>query len=264
MKLLALDFDGVIFDGAPECFWVSIRTLERVRPGTLDATRLAGWEALPGERVRAAICSDPLFPGFLDIMPLGNRAEDFGVALLALEAGHTIRTQRDYDLWFEAQDPSFAEDFQRHFYHERADLRSASESRWGELMSPCRELIEVLRRRKGECQVVIATAKDGVSVSKLIAHFGIDDVFAPGCIYDKQAGRSKRNHITSIQADYGVDFSDITFIDDKFSHLAVVAALGVRCLLACWGFNGPREKEQALANAIGTCELADLEASVFG
>ena len=47
---------------------------------------------------------------------------------------------------------------------------------------------------------------DGNGGVRFIAHFGIDDVFAPGCIYDKQAGRSKRNHITSIQADYGVDF----------------------------------------------------------
>ena len=39
--------------------------------------------------------------------------------------------------------------------------------------------------------------------------------------------------------------SEMTFVDDKLNHLDDVAPLGIRCALAAWGFNGPREIEQA-------------------
>ncbi|MCP4038206.1 MAG: hypothetical protein GY733_14795 [bacterium] len=264
MRVLALDFDGVISDSAPECFWVAARTLERVRPGSLGRARLDRWDALSGPEARDAIRRDPFYEGFLAIMPLGNRAEDFGVALLALEAGRRLPDQAAYDRYYAAQDPGFAADFHGHFYGERVALRDAAPEKWGQLMSPYGELIDVLRRRKGECEVVIATAKDADSVGRLISRFGVEDLFGPGCVYDKERGRDKRAHISAVSADFAVAFEDITFIDDKANHLVSVAALGPRCLLAAWGYNSPREYEQVRANGIGVCELEELEAAVFG
>jgi len=264
MKVLALDFDGVISDSAPECFWVSVRTLERVRPGSLDASRLERWSAMGGREARAAIQADPLFAGFLDIMPLGNRAEDFGAALLALEAGETIENQAGYDRWFGQLDPDFTEAFHRDFYDERARLREASEEDWGQLMSPYDELLEVLRRNHEACEVVMATAKNRDAVERLLARFEMLDVLCPERIYDKEWGRNKKAHIRAIQADFGVAFEEITFIDDKANHLVSVAELGARCVLAAWGYNSPREHAHARAHGIAVAELAELEEVLFG
>jgi hypothetical protein len=54
------------------------------------------------------------------------------------------------------------------------------------------------------------------------------------------------------------------FVDDKVNHLDDVSRLGVRCGLATWGFNGPRE--EALARAAGhlVCTLDDAEEQLFG
>ena len=82
MKLLALDFDGVISDSAPECFVVGFRTyLDLNRDSQLHT-------ALPLGRLprRDRVEGDPLYPPFVDLMPLGNRAEDFGIVFSALEA----------------------------------------------------------------------------------------------------------------------------------------------------------------------------------
>ncbi len=263
MKVLALDFDGVISDSAPECFWVAVRTLERVRPGSLDASRLERWGAMSGLEARAAIQADPLFTGFLEIMPLGNRAEDFGVALLALEAGETIEEQSDYDRWFAEQDPDFTEAFHRYFYDERARLRDVSEEDWGQLMSPYDELVELLRRRRGACEVVIATAKDRDAVTRLLDRFAVTDVLAPDRIYDKEWGRDKQAHIRAVQSDFDVPFEEITFIDDKANHLASVAVLGARCVLAAWGYNAEREHEQARGRGFAVSGLDELEAVLF-
>ena len=77
MKALALDFDGVISDSARESFAVSLRTYLESRPGS----RLAG-----GHRKM-------LFRDFVRLMPLGNRAEDYGTTLVALERGRALADQ---------------------------------------------------------------------------------------------------------------------------------------------------------------------------
>lgn len=263
MKVLALDFDGVISDSAPECFWVAVRTLERVRPGALDASRLRRWSGMPGREARAAIQADPLFEGFLDIMPLGNRAEDFGVSLLALEAGERIEDQADYDRWFARQDPDFTRAFHRHFYDERAALREQGEDDWVALMAPYDALIELLRRRRDGCEIVIATAKDRDSVSRLIRRFALRDLFRDERVYDKEFGRDKREHVSAIQADFAVPFEEITFIDDKANHAIAVAALGARGLVAAWGYNSAREHALARAHGLGVCALEELEGTLF-
>jgi hypothetical protein len=56
----------------------------------------------------------------------------------------------------------------------------------------------------------------------------------------------------------------MTFVDDKVSHLDAVALLGVRCALACWGFNGVREIGLAQASGHLICTLGDVEAQIFG
>jgi hypothetical protein len=43
------------------------------------------------------LTQDPLYVSFIDLMPLGNRAEDFAISLCALEASRPISDQADYD-----------------------------------------------------------------------------------------------------------------------------------------------------------------------
>ena len=75
---------------------------------------------------------------------------------------------------------------------------------------------------------------------------------------------SKAAHLERLRADVGCEFSEITFIDDKVNHLDRVAFLGVRCALAAWGYNGPREFEVARSRGYRVCTLSDVEAQLFG
>ncbi|MBW1884083.1 MAG: HAD family hydrolase [Deltaproteobacteria bacterium] len=263
MKILALDFDGVISDSAPECFWVALRTLLRLRSSSQYREMLGRWDDLEGRQVRAAVSADPLYRGFLELMPLGNRAEDFGVALLALEAGVSLADQAAYDRYFAACDPAFAADFHDLFYRERDAFRAADPERWVQLMRPYGELIELLRRRSGQAEFVIATAKDGDSVAHLIDSYQIADLFGPERVFDKEAGRDKRTHLRAVREHFGAEFPEITFIDDKANHLITARELGVRCLLAAWGYNGPREHALARENGIEVCEIRWMESLVF-
>jgi hypothetical protein len=51
----------------------------------------------------------------------------------------------------------------------------------------------------------------------------------------------------------------MTFVDDKLRHLDDVAGLGVRCVLAGWGYNSERERRAAVERGYTVAGLIDLE-----
>ena len=248
MKLLALDFDGVISDSAREAFAVARRTYLALRP---DSTLFG-------------VDREVLYAGFLALMPLGNRAEDYATALAAIEAGAELPDQAAYDRFRAAQDPDWLGAFHARFYAVREELSETDRAAWLATLRPYPRFVALLRRRSGACEYAIATSKDRRSVGILLAHYGIADLFAPELVLDKEAGTSKATHLRRLAQARGLDWGEITFLDDKVNHLDHVAPLGVRCALAAWGYNGPREHREARARGYLVCTLDDAEQQLFG
>jgi phosphoglycolate phosphatase-like HAD superfamily hydrolase len=262
LKLLALDFDGVISDSAPESFVVALRTWAEMRPDSQQRhprSLLSG----PVAPDPAEIPRDPLYRDFLAMMPLGNRAEDYGVELLALEGGLVLTDQASYDAFKAEVDPVWLRAFHKRFYGVRTAMAEADRPAWNRLMAPYPGIPELLRRRAGDLVLAIATSKDRASVAKLLASYGIDDLFPPGFVLDKEAGASKRAHFERLHGSTRLSYQEMLFIDDKVNHLDSVAALGVRCGLAGWGYNS--ERERCLARDAGHMifEMGDLEQQIF-
>ena len=263
MRVLALDFDGVISDSAPEAFAVSLRTIAALCP---DSPLAAHARALEGRAAPspAAVRAAPLYAAFLEAMPLGNRAEDYAVILRALEERRPLLDQASYDAFRDSFDPAWLARFHERFYTVRDALAAADSEGWAALMPPYPALLAVLRRRAGDAALAIATAKDRRSVRALLSRYGIDGLFSAERILDKEAGRSKTAHLEALQARTGVPFPEITFVDDKVNHLDFAAPLGVRCALAAWGYNGEREIRHARARGYLVCTLEDVEERLFG
>jgi phosphoglycolate phosphatase-like HAD superfamily hydrolase len=129
-------------------------------------------------------------------------------------------------------------------------------------MAPYPEMVAALRRAHG-VELAIATAKDRASVEALLALYGIDDLFPAERLLDKESGVGKQAHLGVLRERLGIPFQRITFVDDKVNHLDAVAPLGVRCVLAGWGYNGPREEQLARSRGYPVAAL-DALAPVFG
>jgi phosphoglycolate phosphatase-like HAD superfamily hydrolase len=249
VKLLALDFDGVICDSAREAFVVAARTFVEVFPE----------HALPP----AAEADAGLLARFLEIMPLGNRAEDYAVILAAIATGRPLPDQAAYDTFYESLSRERLRAFHEHFYRVRAAWAERDPEGWLAQMRPYSDFCALLRRRAGDVRLGIATAKDRRSVRRLLASYGIADLFPDGFVVDKEAGEKKRDHVTMLAERAGVALDQVTYVDDKVNHLEDVAALGVRCVLATWGYNGARERRIAEARGFLVCGLDDFERQVF-
>lgn len=262
MKALVLDFDGVISDSAPEAFVVALQTYADLCPGTSlqkKRVRLDRDEPWDPEGIQA----DPVYAKFLELMPLGNRAEDYGVMLEIIDRELKVPDQGAYDGVRSAQSAHFLEQFHARFYVNRSALAGANPDAWRRLFGSYRPFLNLLRRRAGEVELAIATAKDRRSVELLLKDYGIDGLFAPERVLDKDAGVSKREHLRRVHESLDIAYPEITFMDDKVNHLDAVAPLGVRCALAAWGYNGPREHRLARERGYLVCSLKDVEQQLF-
>jgi phosphoglycolate phosphatase-like HAD superfamily hydrolase len=257
MRALVLDFDGVIADSSREVFVIALRAYVALRQGAALAADLAALErTLAGGTT--AIERQPLYPAFMSLMPLGNRAEDFGAALEALARRLEISDQAGYDEHFSALDRAWLEAFHARFYAERARFAAADGALWRALQPPFRPVVDTLRRLRGGAALAVATAKDRGSVEALLAEYGLAEVFPRELLLDKETGVSKTEHLGRLRATLGTTFADMTFVDDKLRHLDAVAGLGVRCVLAGWGYNGERERNAAAARGYTVASLEHL------
>jgi len=262
VRLLALDFDGVISDSAPEAFVVALRTFGELRPASALVGEVAAvlGRAAPS---RGQVLAHPLYPAFLELMPLGNRAEDYAVILAAIEAGVRIPDQSAYDAWRGGQGRDWLRTFHKSFYLVRTALSESDPRGWGALLGPYPPLPVALRRHAGEVVLAIATAKDRRSVGKLLRAYGIADLFPEDRVLDKETGVSKAEHLAHLHGVLGIPYPEMTFLEDKVNHLDAAAGLGVRCALAAWGYNGEREIRQARARGYLVCTLDDFERQLF-
>jgi phosphoglycolate phosphatase-like HAD superfamily hydrolase len=263
LRLLALDFDGVISDSAPEAFVVALRTYASLRPDSQIAD-LAGRFASERAPTLEAVRGSDAYAAFLEIMPLGNRAEDYAVVLSALDAGRAVPDQAAYDALRAEHDPAWLREYHTRFYGVRRAFAESDPGGWYALMGPYPRFVELLRRWSGRTILCIATAKDRRSVHALLCAYEIDDLFDDQRVLDKEAGVSKSMHMELLRRRFGCAYAQITFIDDKVNHLDDVAKLGVRCGLAGWGYNGEREAKLARERGHLVCGLDDVEAQLFG
>jgi phosphoglycolate phosphatase-like HAD superfamily hydrolase len=248
MKALVLDFDGVISDSAREAFLVA---------------RRAYLDLLP-ESPLAAAEEGALFEPFRELMPLGNRAEDYGTALAALQEGVDLPDQATYDVFRSSRDAAWLERYHTRFYEVRTALSREDPEGWRGLNLPYEPFLRLLRRRAGDTVYAIATSKDRRSVRVLLESYGIADLIPEQLVEDKEAGPRKNVHLRRLQRRLGIPPDETTFVDDKVNHLDNVAPLGIRCALAAWGYNGPREHDLARGRGYLVCTLSDAEALLFG
>jgi phosphoglycolate phosphatase-like HAD superfamily hydrolase len=262
MHVLALDFDGVLCDSSREVFVVAVDTFAELEPGSRLLRQLLPLreDAVTGG---GGFRNTEIYGRFRDLLPLGNRAEDFGVALRAIDEAATIGDQAGYDAFYRSLGPQWLDAFHRCFYRCRGRLRETDLASWLGLHLPYPGLAESLRRHKERIRPAVATAKDARSVRLLLDEIGLGDIFEHELILDKETGVEKTHHLRALRERTGAEFSDVTFVDDKINHLLRVAELGVRPVLAGWGFNTRREHDLSRQFGIEIAELSTLDEVLF-
>ncbi len=222
-RVLALDFDGVIWDSAGECYEV-------------------GWRAYL-EMTGRDLSSPETREGFLAGRPLARAGRDFYLILKLLEE----EPQRDLSsfphqefLELRRRFAAPCEEFDHRFYQLRAHYRDQEPEQWTSWQGAFPQMLSFMDEWEGHfAGAALATTKDSRSAEALLATTG-----RTWPVFGKEFSLSKTEQILGIARQFQVQPQEILFLDDLLENLEQVAPTGATVALAAWGYNTPESRNE--------------------
>ena len=237
-KVLALDFDGVIWDSAGECFEV-------------------GWRAYR-ELFQVDLSGESYRDKFLAGRPHARTGHDFFLLLRLLETRPEVDLERFPWPEFVALRQALAVEaaaFNAIFYDLRAKYREQDFPLWASWQAPYAEMVAVLDRWESRfAGAALATTKDEASAHALLRSAGRD-----WPVFGKEFSLNKEEQIRGIAAKYGVHTEEILFMDDLLENLEQVKPTGAALVLASWGYNTAESREEAQAQGYRVLDAKGFE-----
>jgi len=253
LKILALDFDGVIVDSARECLFVSYNAYFRVykrkkkdffggEPFTFE-----NWENIK-KRYKKEI------EHYRIIRPYIRGANDYGLIVKLLEEKKIIENQKEFDKYRKSVVFDF-EAFHQEFYKERDRIQVMDFRAWFKLESAFPKITEDINKLLEEgTKIIIATSNRRRAIAQCFTPKYLGFEIKQEDILDKRFGEDKSKQMKQIIKLYNIKFEDIYFVDDQVSHLIQTRPLGVKVLLAGWSYATDIQKEEARQQNISIIE----------
>lgn len=221
-QVLALDFDGVLWDSVGECFVMAHRAYQN-----LYGLPCADLEA-PFRRGRWLVRTGG---DFLLVLQLA----------MADPEGDLTHYPQEQFLQLQRDRAQACQEFAQEFYQLRQTCRDQHWQEWLSYQQPYPQFLQQLPAlREMFAETVICTTKDSESARKLLATVGLD---LP--IYGREQALHKGDQIAALCRDCGVSPEQIFFLDDLLENLHQVRPTGARCALAAWGYNTAAERQRA-------------------
>ena len=214
MRILCLDFDGVICDSVLEC---------------LVSSWIACFEGNPPDRV-------PLFlkQRFLELRPFIRSGEDYVLIQRLLEQGRSIRNQEEFDdLLGKAGALKMAE-YKERFYSARESLFRSERDYWFGLNRLYPHVEGLLKLHAASANLHIVSTKRPDFISEILGFHGIR--FNPARMH--YASSVPKLEIVNRLADEN-RAEKVYFVDDQIDHLTGSRREAVEPCLASWGYVKP-------------------------
>lgn len=242
--ILALDFDGVLWDSVGECWLCCTETL-KVDFGKAVSSDSAVQDAFHRGRWLVRTGGDFLLVYELAIE---DPKRDFDAF-----------TKADFQKLRESESKRVAE-FEKKFYARRELLRENETQRWLDSQKPYPEVVaQFAGLKEAFDEVVLITTKDGPSARKLLESADIELA-----IWSRETGVDKGEQILDLCKKRNHTPDKILFIDDLLENLEQTRRVGTPGFLAEWGYNNPAEQKAALDEGYKVLKSHDLVGQLAG
>lgn len=244
MKILALDFDGVIVDSVLDSLFIGYNTYLRLYGREVkknfggELFTFENWEKIKRNYQKE-------IKYYRTLRPYIRGATDYGLIQKLMEEKKVIESQEEFNNYRNSVDFDF-EDYEKEFYKERERLQNIDYRAWFNLEPPYPKIIQGMKKLlEEEIKIVIATSNRRKAIMKSFTpeYFGF--TIDPKDIFDKRFGEDKSEQMRHIVKFYKVNFEDIYFVDDQVSHLIQTRPLGIKVILAGWSYATEAQKEEA-------------------
>lgn len=244
MKILALDFDGVIVNSINDALVTSFNTYVKFYKYT---------ELFGGKRIELNNFKEMpnKFPDeakkFKELKVYAGCADEFVGIFMAIDENVKIKNQKEFDEFKESIPEEKKKEFSKAFYEERYALQKDMSS-WNKLTLPFEKIIDGVKKLIKKNKICFITNKDKRTIIMLFKRFGIK--LGPDVIWDKDAGIDKAEKLIKLADKFKTKPKDILFVEDILAHLLKVKPLGITCFLATWGVNNKKQRKEAQEKGI--------------
>ena len=253
MKILALDFDGVIVDSVLDSLFVGHNAYLRLY-GSGKKKYFGGelftfesWEETKKQHQKE-------IKYYRTLRPYIRGATDYGLIQKLIEENNSIKNQKEFDNYRKTAEFNF-EAYEKEFYKERERLQNINYRAWFNLEPPYLKVIAGIKKLlEGGAKIVVATSNRRKAIARSFTpeYFGF--TIKPEDILDRRFGEDKSEQMKHIVKSYNIKFEEIYFVDDQVSHLIQTKPLGVKVLLAGWSYATDIQKKEALKQNIPIIE----------
>lgn len=228
MKILALDFDGVIVKSNLEILFTSLNTYLRFNPSS---------KILHGEKLTFNNCQrvfrkeKRLVDKFNKYRSFMRNAYDLYPLWHAIENKIGLKDQDDLDKIKDKMPEKILSRFFRAFYKNRHYYQKKDLKSWLKLNLPYKKIIDDIKK-VDNAKILILSTRDGISIVDTLKEFDID--IKKEDIIGNDFGVNKKENMVRIIKEYKTKPEDIVFVDDLLVQLLPIKKLGVNCFLATW------------------------------
>jgi len=253
LKILALDFDGVIVDSVLDSLFIGHNSYLRLYDqgnkkyfgGELFT--FGNWEETKKQYQKE-------IKYYRTLRPYIRGATDYGLIQKLIEENKFVKNQEEFNNYRKTVKFDF-EVYEKEFYKERERLQNLNYRAWFDLEPPYKKVIEGIKKILEEgTKIVIATSNRRKAIVKSFTpeYFGF--TIKPEDILDKRFGEDKSEQMKQIVKLYNIKFEEICFVDDQVSHLIQTRPLGVKVILTGWSYATDIQKEEARKQNISIIE----------
>jgi phosphoglycolate phosphatase-like HAD superfamily hydrolase len=253
MKILAVDFDGVISDSALKSLFVSHNAYCRHFGAEVKKSfggqlfTFDNWELMKKKYHRE-------MEKYRQLRAYVELSCDFLVMTKIIEEQIEVRSQEEFIKIRNEMDLDY-HFFHELFFQEKEKWQKKDFTKWFSLSPVYEEVVAVIKQLLEEgVKVVIATSNLGKAIHPAFHQDYLGFPMSLKDIFDKNYGKNKSDHMKAIVAQYKVNFEDIYFVDDQLSYLEETQILGVNVFLAGWGYCTEEQKNIARQKSITVIE----------
>ena len=237
MKILALDFDGVIADSQYECLFIGFNNYLKIHKDTklFDGIKIT-FENFNDLRKK----HKETVKKFIKFRPYVIDAFCYYAIIHIIDKKLKIDNQTQYNQLRNELIHRYKE-FVNNFYEERFNLQNNYLKNWLQLEKPYPKIIDAIKKLKNKYIFTVATNNRKLTVQKFLSNYKLE----AKTITDSTLSIDKLKHIEYIKDLYKVNFNQIYFVDDQVRHFPKLIKKGVKCYLAAWGYNNEKQPQEA-------------------
>ncbi len=226
IDLIAMDFDGVIADSIIECAVVGYNAFATYRGNN-----------------KTIISPDKINPRqlslFKDTRPFIRSGEDYVYLYHAISEGIILANQGDFD-HFKERHIDRKESYYQSFYSARQQIMTNYFKEWTAL-NPLYDGMKLFLNTMLN-KIHIISTKGAKYIKTILLHNDINLKFDN--IHSTEIGFSKAEILLKIMEEYNFSAQNTVFIDDHLDTLIKMKLTHTQCLLATWGYNTKKQREE--------------------